>query len=279
MRSSRRDHDDPITKRTAARATRRDLLGLAALGVLAAGTKPARAADGQLIYGLAHLAGADLVRSGGNAGHRHAVHAALRAARRAGEADAGQPGRAVPGGVLDRLRGRAQPQLRAARRRQVPQWRAGDGGGREVLVRALSRQRRALHQGEGGGGRNARSAARHLPPEQAVARFPDLLFERHRRRLDRAEEIRRERRRGRLQEGADRRRTVQVRLVHPGRRAGDGGVRRLLAQDAHREAAGLEGDPRRDDAARGAEARRGRSSPTRSAASSPRSCSARRGSS
>ena len=51
MRSSRRDHDDPIAKRTAARATRRELLGLAALGVLAAGTKPARAADGQLVYG------------------------------------------------------------------------------------------------------------------------------------------------------------------------------------------------------------------------------------
>ena len=50
MLSSRRDHGDPITKRTAASTTRRDLLGLAALGVLAAGTKPARAADGQLVY-------------------------------------------------------------------------------------------------------------------------------------------------------------------------------------------------------------------------------------
>ena len=50
MLSPRRDHDDPITKRTAASATRRDLLGLAALGVLAAGTKPARAANGQLVY-------------------------------------------------------------------------------------------------------------------------------------------------------------------------------------------------------------------------------------
>ena len=50
MLTSRRDHDDPITKRTAASTTRRDLLGLAALGVLAAGTKPARAANGQLVY-------------------------------------------------------------------------------------------------------------------------------------------------------------------------------------------------------------------------------------
>ena len=50
MRSSRRDHGRPITKRTAASATRRELLGLAALGVLAAGTKSAKAADGQLVY-------------------------------------------------------------------------------------------------------------------------------------------------------------------------------------------------------------------------------------
>jgi peptide/nickel transport system substrate-binding protein len=45
MRSSRRHHGVPNP-----RATRRELLGLAALGVLAAGTKPARAADGQLVY-------------------------------------------------------------------------------------------------------------------------------------------------------------------------------------------------------------------------------------
>ena len=50
MLSSRRDHGVPITKRTSASATRRELLGLAALGVLAAGTKPAQAADGQLVY-------------------------------------------------------------------------------------------------------------------------------------------------------------------------------------------------------------------------------------
>src|ERR1044072_9078911 len=50
MLSPRRDHDDPITKRTAASATRRQLLALAALGVLAAGTKPAKAANGQLVY-------------------------------------------------------------------------------------------------------------------------------------------------------------------------------------------------------------------------------------
>ena len=49
MLSSRRDHDDPI-RGIAQRTTRRDLLGLTALGILAAGTKPARAAEGQLVY-------------------------------------------------------------------------------------------------------------------------------------------------------------------------------------------------------------------------------------
>ena len=65
--------------------------------------------------------------------------------------------------------------------------------------------------------------------------WPDFMTfyaQRHRRGLDRAEEVRREGRRGGLQEGADRRRAVQVRLVQPGRRAGPRGVRGLLAQDA-----------------------------------------------
>src|SRR6266403_1286536 len=50
MLSPRRDHDDPVTRSTTA-LQRRELLGLTALGILAAGTKPARAADGQLVYG------------------------------------------------------------------------------------------------------------------------------------------------------------------------------------------------------------------------------------
>ena len=47
--------------------------------------------------------------------------------------------------------------------------------------------------------RDARSAACPLQAQEAVARLPDLLFERQRRRLDRSEEIRREGRRRRLQ--------------------------------------------------------------------------------
>jgi hypothetical protein len=70
-------------------------------------------------------------------------------------------------------------------------------------------------------------------------------------------EVRREGRRRRLQEGTDRRRAVQVRLVHAGRRAGPRGLRSILAQDAEREAGGAEIDPRRDHAPGRVEARRG----------------------
>ena len=164
----------------------------------------------------------------------------------------------VPRQVVDDLRGRPQLRFRAAQGRQIPQRRAGDRRGREILVRALPRRRSRVDEGSGGRDRDARSSACPLHAEAAVARFLDLLLERHRRRLDRAEEICREGRRRRLQEGADRRRPLQVRLVHAGRRAGAGSLRRLLAQDPERQAAGDEGDPRRVDAAGRAEARRGR---------------------
>src|SRR5438876_744825 len=72
--------------------------------------------------------------------------------------------------------------------------------------------------------------------------------------LDRAEEVRREGRRGRVQEGADRRRAVSVRVVHARRRAGSGGVRPVLAQDAEREVPGLPGHSGRHHAAGRAQA-------------------------
>ena len=134
-------------------------------------------------------------------------------------------------------------------------------------------------QGARRGRRDRRSAARALPPQAAVARLHDLLRHAgHRRRLDRAQEVRREGRRRRLQEGARRRRPVQVRLVHAGRRAGAGGVRAVLAQDPEREAAGLRVDARRVDAPGRCSSAARSTSRTRSAARSPRSCSARRGS-
>ena len=55
---------------------------------------------------------ADLVRSGGDAGDHHPVHGALRAARRDGEADAGQAAGAVPGGIVDRVDRRQKLRVR-----------------------------------------------------------------------------------------------------------------------------------------------------------------------
>ena len=59
-----------------------------------------RAAD----LGDACLGGADLVRPGRDAGDHHPVHGALRAARRDGEADAGQAAGAVPRRIVVRRR-------------------------------------------------------------------------------------------------------------------------------------------------------------------------------
>ena len=63
-------------------------------------------------------------------------------------------------------------------------------------------------------------------------------------RLDSSAQIPREGGRGRVQEGTGRRGAVQVRLIHARHRAGAGGLRPVLAQDAECEADRDEGDPR-----------------------------------
>ena len=50
MRSSLRHLRVHVTGASRLRATRRELLGLAALGVVAAGTRPAKSADSRLVY-------------------------------------------------------------------------------------------------------------------------------------------------------------------------------------------------------------------------------------
>ena len=175
--------------------------------------------------------------------------------------------------------GRPHLRVRAAQGREVPQRRAGHGRGREVLLRALSR-RLATRRSRTGWPRSRRPipSSVRFKLKAAVARLPHLLRERHRRRLDRAQEVRGEGRRRGLQEGADRRRPLQVRLVHAGRGADARGLRPVLAQDAQRQAPGVQG--RSPTSRRGwprSSAARSTSS-TRSAASSPRSCSAPRGS-
>ena len=98
-----------------------------------------------------------------------------------------------------------------------------------------------------------------LPSARAVARLHDLLRHvRDRRGLDRAEEVHGAGRRRRLQEAPGRPRALQVREPHAGHRAGDGGLRGLLAQDAVGEAPRLQERPGGDHAAGDAQARRGR---------------------
>ena len=214
------------------------LLALAALGHdRPAGARARRRAAGPADLGRARVAGADLVRSGRDLGDHHAVHDAVRAARCDGEADAGQPAGAEPGRVVGGVEGRAALRFRAARRRQIPQRRSGHGRGRQVFVRALSRRLARGVQEPGRLGRDARCAACAVHAEGAMARFSDLLRQRYRRRLGRAEEICRKGRRRRLQEAPDRGRPVQVRLVQPGCRADAGGVRGFLAQDARASSA------------------------------------------
>ncbi len=75
--------------------------------------------------------------------------------------------------------------------------------------------------------------------------------------LDRSQEVRREGRRGRLQKGADRGRAVPLRVLHSRRGAGGRGLRRVLAQDAEREAPGVQVRPGHHHAAGNAQARRG----------------------
>ena len=187
---------------------------------------------------------------------------------------------AEPGRVVERVARRARLRVRAAQGRDVPQRRARHGRGRASSRSSATAAspRRCSRRG----------SPRSRRPDPGRVRFrlkqpwPDFMAfygdAGDGRGVDRPQEVRREGGRGRLQEGAGRRRPVQVRLVHAGRRAGARGLRRLLAQDAEREAPGLQGGPgrRRRDWPCSSAARS--TSPTRSTASSARRCGALPGS-
>ncbi len=106
--------------------------------------------------GRAHHAGSDMVRSRRDARDHHAVFGDVRDARRDGEAHARQSDGAEPGGVVDRVPGRARLRVRHPPEREVPHGRPGDSGGRQVLLRALSRDVPSDPQGQGGGRRDSR---------------------------------------------------------------------------------------------------------------------------
>ncbi len=180
--------------------------------------------------GAARLGAADLVRPGRHTGDHQPVHDPLCAARRDGQTDAGQSAGAVAGGIMVHLGGQPDLRIRRAARRQIPQRRSGHGRGRQVFVRTLSRHVALADERAGRRDRGAGRASRPLQAEEALARFSYLLFERQRRRLDRAEEICREGRRRRFQAAPDRRRPIQICLVQLRRRACPRSVRRLLAQ-------------------------------------------------
>ena len=156
-------------------------------------------------------------------------------------------------------RRRPDPHLRAARRRQVPQRRAGDGGGRQVLLRALSRQCRGLHQGATS--RRSRRPIRASVVFRLNKPWPDFLL--YYSSVTGAGWIVPKKYVESVGEDGFKKApigagpykfvsfTPGVELVME---AFDGYWRKTPT----REAAGLEGDPRRGDAAGGAEARRGR---------------------
>ena len=252
------------------------------LALLLAGlVPPALAApEGTMTWGVHITLASRWLDPAETEGHHHALHGPLRAARRAGEAHAGRHQHAEPGRVVDAVQGRAHVRVRPPQGRQVPQRRSGHGGGREVLLRALQGRGGQAPQGARARGADRRSRSRALRPQGAVAGLHDVLRHLgHRRGLDRAQEVRREGGRRRLQEGADRRGPVQVRQLQSRRRAGDGGLRRLLAQGARTSSgSSCAACPRRPRAP--PRSRRARwTSPTCSPARWPRTSSARRGSS
>ena len=160
---------------------------------------------------------------------------------------------------MDDVEGWAHVRIRAAPWREVSQRRSGYRGGRQVLLRALPRLGGQAAKGPRARGPDRRFRPGPLPAERAVARLHDLLRHlRDRCGVDRPQEIRREGGRGRLQEGADRRRSLQVRELQSRRRPRDGRFRGLLAQDPQREAARVPQHDRRDDAGRGPQGRRRR---------------------
>ncbi len=234
---------------------------------LAAGSGPDRGCHGRPRHrgsggdhdlgGPCH-AGAALARPGRDGVGHHTVHAAVSPPRRGGQADAGRNA-AEPGRVVDDVAQRAHLRVRAAARGEVSQRRPGHGGGCSVLLRALQGRRRSTAEKQGQGSADPGPAASPLRAERGLARLHDVLrHHRYRRRLGRAQEVRREGWRRRLPEGSDRGWSLSVRERHAWCRGRAGGVRGLLAQGPQCQAPGLEERARRDDAGGRPQAGRGR---------------------
>ena len=190
---------------------------------------------------------------------RHPVRVSVCPARRADQAPARQRHGAVPGGVLAGEPGRARVRVQAAGGPQVSQRRPPHGRGREVQLPPLPGRlgQATARAGEGGGGH--RSVPRAFRAACALAGLPGVLrHPGHRCRLDRAQEVHREGRRGRLQATTHGARTLPVREHEPRRGVDARGERAVLAQEAGDQARRHQGRPRPHDASGDAEDRRGR---------------------
>src|SRR5262249_14322254 len=96
-----------------------------------------------------------------------------------------------PRRVVDGLSRLEDLRLRAEEWRQVSQRRPGDGGGREIFVRALPRWCREASERSRQGRPGHRRSARAIRDEGAMAGFHDVLWhDRLGRGVDRAEEVR-----------------------------------------------------------------------------------------
>ena len=161
----------------------------------------------------------------------------------------------------------------------------GDPVTAEDVKFSFERYRGAARQAaQGAGGARSRSSIPRRVRFRLKEPWPDFMTfygtAATGRRLDRAQEVRREGRRRRLQEGA-RSAPGPYKFVslHAGRRAGAGGLR--AATGARRPSVKrlvFKVDPRRDHAAGRAQARRGRHRLLDPRRARPRSCSARPGS-
>ena len=134
---------------------------IAAFLLLAHAHRPRARRPRRRALGTAHLCRARValplvVRPRRDAQPDHAVHGALRRARRPREVHARRPSGQEPGRGVVGLQGRPGLRVHPQEGNQVPQRGRDDGRGRQVLVRALPRRRRPscsrIRLGRGGGG-------------------------------------------------------------------------------------------------------------------------------
>ena len=235
--------------------------------------------EGQLTWGIHVSLAPTWFDPAETPGHHHPVHDPLRAARRDGEADAGPAAGAVPGRVVVGGRGRALPMISCcARARNSTTATRSPPRTSNSRSSATAAPRTTLMKD--------RVAAIETPDPQHVrfklkAPWPDFLT--FYATATGAGWIVPKKYVEKVGDDGFKKAPIGAgpyKFVSftPGRRTGVRGLRPVLAQDPERQAPGVQGrSPTRRPGWRRSSAARSTSS-TRSAANSPRSCAARRGS-